>query len=251
MSVDRTLLVRGLEAIIYVSTEPVTFDHLEKVFAEDDVTRAELREGLDDLRRNYMGRGVELVEVGGGYQMRTSPDVGKFIARLERPRAIKLSQAALETLAIVAYRQPVTRADAEEVRGVDCGGVMRSLQERGLVRVVGKKDVPGRPLLYGTSNKFLEIFGLSSLTDLPTLRQIEEFAEKAEGIEVEEVFEHDNGNIHNGDNSGSTDNIGDNPGVDSGEEPEITADEGDIPELPLEKLPLETLEEIMDDLNDD
>jgi segregation and condensation protein B len=251
MSVDRTLLVRAIEAIIYVATEPVPFDRLEKVFAEDDVTHARLREALDDLKRTYMGRGVELVEVGGGYQMRTSPDVGPFIARLERPRAIKLSQAALETLAIVAYRQPATRADVEEVRGVDCGGVMRSLQERGLTRVVGKKDVPGRPLLYGTSNKFLEVFGLSSLTDLPTLRQIEEFAEKAEGIEVEEVFEHHNGNIHTDDNSGDSSNPGETPGDNPGDEPEIVADAADIPELPLEKPRQETLEEIMADLDGD
>jgi segregation and condensation protein B len=172
--VDRTFLIRVLEAILFVTTEPVPLQKLEKLFEADGVTVREIRDALDSLRRDYSGRGIEVLEVGGGYQMRTSPELGPFLVRLEMPRPTKLSQAALETLAIIAYRQPITRADVEEVRGVDCGAVARSLLERGLVRVVGKKDVPGRPLLYGTTKKFLEVFGLSSLTDLPTLRQIED-----------------------------------------------------------------------------
>lgn len=182
---DSTLLIRAIEAILYVSGDPVSLARLEAIFAPDEVEKPDLKEALAALRRHYMGRGVELQEVGGGYQLRTSPELGPILARLDMPRPVKLSQAALETLAIIAYRQPVTRADAEEVRGVDCGAVFRTMVERGLVRVVGKKDVPGRPMLYGTTRKFLEVFGLSSLTDLPTLRQIEELVVPSEEEEAE------------------------------------------------------------------
>ncbi len=181
---EKTKLIRALEAILFVTGEPLQLKRLEGVFEAEGVRAADIRQALDDLRRDYMGRGVEIHEVGGGYQMRTSPELGEYILRLDMPRPTKLSQAALETLAIIAYRQPVTRTEAEEVRGVDCGAVVRSLAERGLVKVVGKKEVPGRPLLYGTTKKFLEVFGLSSLTDLPTLRQIEELTGPDEDSEA-------------------------------------------------------------------
>lgn len=171
---EKTTLMRALEAILFVTGEPIHIKRLEDVFRDDGIKPSEIRQALLDLKRDYIGRGIEIQEIGGGYQMRTGEGLGQYILRLDMPRPTKLSQAALETLAIIAYRQPVTRTEAEEVRGVDCGGVVRSLAERGLIRVVGKKDVPGRPLLYGTTKKFLEVFGLSSLTDLPSLRQIEE-----------------------------------------------------------------------------
>lgn len=171
---DRLTLIRAIEAILFVSGEPVTLKRLEQAFTQDGVRYADVKAAMGDLARDYVGRGVEVVEISGGYQMRTSPDVAQHIIKMDAPRPTKLTQAAMETLAIIAYRQPVTRAEAEDVRGVDCGAVVRSLVERGLIRVVGKKDVPGRPLLYGTTKKFLEVFGLSSLVDLPTLRQIEE-----------------------------------------------------------------------------
>ena len=171
---ERTTLIRAIEAILFQSGDPVAEKRLLQAFEQDGVRAAELRAALSDLKRDYMGRGVEICEVGGGFQMRTSADMAQYILRLDAPKPHKLSQAAMETLAIIAYRQPVTRSEAEEVRGVDCGAVVRSLVERGLVRVVGKKEVPGRPLLYGTTKRFLEVFGLSSLTDLPTLRQIED-----------------------------------------------------------------------------
>ncbi len=171
---DRTTLIRAVEAILFVSCEPVPLRKFEEVFAPDGVEPRDVREALEALRRDFTGRGVELIEVGGGYQMRTSPELRPILARMEVVRPVKLTQAALETLAIIAYRQPLTRAEAEEVRGVDCGAVVRSLLDRGLIRVVGKKDMPGRPILYGTTRKFLEVFGLASLNDLPTLREIEE-----------------------------------------------------------------------------
>ncbi|TLN26431.1 SMC-Scp complex subunit ScpB [bacterium] len=186
---ERATLVKALEAIIFVSPEPVPFKRLLEIFEEENVTEAWLKEVLDSIKRDYSGRGIELCEVSGGWQFRTATDVGHFVSRLEMPRPSRLSQAALETMAIIAYRQPVTRTDVEEVRGVDSGAVVRNLMEKGLIRVVGKKDVPGRPLLYGTTRKFLEIFGLSTLSDLPTLKEIEELtAEKGEGDDSQQSF---------------------------------------------------------------
>ena len=117
--------------------------------------------------------GIELTRAAGGWRLRTDPALAPMVRRLWPSRAIRLSKAALEALSVVAYRQPCTRIEVEEVRGVDCGGVLKSLLERRLVRVVGRKDEPGRPLLYGTTSTFLELFGLPDLRALPTLRDLE------------------------------------------------------------------------------
>ncbi len=181
---DRSIVAKAVEAVLFASPEPVPLARLEQVFAPDGISRADLLDALRTLSEALGDRGIELREVAGGYQLRTRPEMAPFLARLEVPRPVRFSRAALETLAIVAYRQPVTRAEVEEVRGVDCGGVLRSLLEKGLVRILGKKDVPGRPLLYGTTRKFLEVFGLSSLTELPSLKEIGELLdERAEGVE--------------------------------------------------------------------
>ncbi len=184
MRVERSTVVKAVEAVLFASPEPVPLARLEQVFAPEGLSRADLVEALGALSETLEDRGIELREVAGGYQLRTRPEMAPFLSRLEVPRPVRFSRAALETLAIVAYRQPVTRAEVEEVRGVDCGGVLRSLLEKGLVRILGKKDVPGRPLLYGTTRKFLEVFGLSSLTELPSLKEIGELLdERGEGLE--------------------------------------------------------------------
>ena len=186
MRVDRETVVKAVEAVLFASPEPVPLARLEQVFAPEGLSRSDLVGALRALEDALADRGIELREVAGGYQLRTRPEMAPFLARLEVPRPVRFSRAALETLAIVAYRQPVTRAEVEEVRGVDCGGVLRSLLEKGLVRILGKKDVPGRPLLYGTTRRFLEVFGLSSLTELPSLKEIGEVLdERAEGVEGE------------------------------------------------------------------
>lgn len=180
---DPETLVRAVEALLFASPEPLPLPRLEEVFAPDGVEPDRVRDALEKLRTRCAGRGVELREVAGGYQLRTRPELAPWLARIEAPRAVRFSRPALETLAIVAYRQPVTRAELEEVRGVDCGGVLKSLLDRGLARILGKKDVPGRPLLYGTTRKFLEAFGLSSLGELPSLKDIEEvLAARGEGV---------------------------------------------------------------------
>lgn len=179
---DPEVLVRAVEALLFASPEPLPLSRLAEVFAPDGVEPDQVRDALGELGTRCAGRGVELREVAGGYQLRTRPELAPWLARLEAPRAVRFSRAALETLAIVAYRQPVTRAELEEVRGVDCGGVLKLLLDRGLARILGKKDVPGRPLLYGTTRKFLETFGLSSLGELPNLKDIEELlAARGEG----------------------------------------------------------------------
>jgi segregation and condensation protein B len=177
-------LMRVLEAVLFASAEPITLVKLQEVFAADGVDGTELKEAVWLLQQGYEGRGLELREVASGYQLRTRPELGPWLARLERQRPVRFSRASLETLSSVAYRQPVTRAEIEEVRGVDCGGVLKTLLDRNLVRIVGKKDVPGRPLLYGTTRTFLEVFGLESLGALPSLREIDQIlAEQDEGVE--------------------------------------------------------------------
>ena len=156
------------EAALFAANRPLTLDELDGLDA--DAGSADVRTALEELREHYDfdGHAVEIVELGGGYQILTRP---AFAAAVERAQAMhrqpKLSAATLETLATISYRQPVGRAEIEEIRGVNSGGVLRTLQERGLIEVVGRSEALGRPLLYGTTALFLETLGLNDLTDLP------------------------------------------------------------------------------------
>ena len=127
---------------------------------------------LAELVAEYHPRGLRLDEVAGGFVFRTSPVFAPFVREQVAKKPVKMSRAQIETLAIVAYRQPVTRPEVDEVRGVDSGAVLKSLLEREMVRIIGKKDEPGRPMLYGTTQTFLQVFSLKSLRDLPTLRDV-------------------------------------------------------------------------------
>ena len=164
-----------IESLLFAADEPLSIDRLKKIIT--DAKPQELREALDELRADYEARqgGFYLKEVANGYQIRTRPDYKEYIKRLLQPRPQRLSKAALETLAIIAYKQPVIRSDVEHIRGVDCGGVLRVLLERQFIRVLGRKDIPGRPLIYATTKRFLEVFDLKNLKDLPTPKEIEEF----------------------------------------------------------------------------
>ncbi len=170
---------RIAEALILASPEPISLARLVSLIPRCKPALA--RELVDDLNAEYIkrGRAFEIWEVAGGYQLRTLPEFASYVKQIQPDRPLRLSQASLETLAIVAYRQPVTRAEVESVRGVDVGAVMRGLLERRLVRIAGHREVPGRPLLYATSRRFLEVFGLVRIEDLPSLRDLEEF--KVEG----------------------------------------------------------------------
>jgi segregation and condensation protein B len=134
------------------------------------------------------GRGLQLVEVAGGFQLVTRPDYAPWIKRLDRARSVpKLSRSALESLAIIAYKQPIVRTDIEQIRGVETSSVLRTLLERKLVRMVGRKDSPGRPILYGTTKTFLQHFGLRDLSELPPLREFTELGESEQAsLPVEE-----------------------------------------------------------------
>jgi segregation and condensation protein B len=162
-----------LESLIFSAEAALSTDRLCELLPEFE--RDEIKSALAEMLACHRERvgGFELVEVAGGWQFRTRTAFHGYITRHIKTRTAKFSQSALETLAIIAYRQPVTRAEVEHLRGVDCGGVLKSLLEKHLVRILGKKDIPGRPLIYGTSKEFLEIFGLKDLKSLPTLKEIQ------------------------------------------------------------------------------
>jgi len=164
------------EALILASPEPIPLARLSSLIPRCQPALA--RALVNELNSEYAerGRAFEIWEVAGGFQLRTLPAFAPYIQASQPERPLRLSHAALETLAVVAYRQPVTRAEIEHVRGVDAGAVLRSLLERHLVRIAGHREVPGRPLLYATGRRFLEVFGLARIEDLPTLRDLAELA---------------------------------------------------------------------------
>jgi len=161
-------LVRIIESLIFVSRQPVTTRALARAA---HMRSAEVEEAVREIREAYAPRGMALEEVAGGWQFRTIPEAAEAIKRLLKSKPVRLTRASLEVLAIVAYRQPCTRAEVDHIRGVDSSGVVKFLMERGFVKIIGKKEEPGRPFLYATTAHFLEFFSLSKLQDLPPLRE--------------------------------------------------------------------------------
>ena len=164
---------RVLEAALLATSEPMTLADLKKLFDEqfDDETWRTL---LDDLRRDWSQRGVELVQLATGWRFQTRPEYQAYIDRLKTEKAPKYSRAVMETLAIIAYRQPVTRGDIEDIRGVAVSpNILKTLEGRGWIDTVGHRDAPGRPALYATTRSFLDDLGLRSLAELPPLTEIE------------------------------------------------------------------------------
>ncbi|MHC4605951.1 MAG: SMC-Scp complex subunit ScpB [Planctomycetota bacterium] len=165
-------LKKQIEALLFASDEPLSLNRLHSILP--DSKPAEIRTALEALGSDCADRAVSLKEIANGYQLLTDPDHAGIIAGLRKARSErKLSNAALETLAIVAYRQPVKRADVEAVRGVQSGEILRALLERGLIRIAGRENVPGNPILYGTSDEFLRVFGLASVKDLPKPEEVQ------------------------------------------------------------------------------
>ena len=172
-----------LEALLFVSGEPVPAARLASVIGT--VSKAEVEQALKSLKTqlDQEGRGIQLVQVAGGYRLVTKADCAPWLKRLDKAKAAqKLSRSALESLAIIAYKQPLVRAEIEEIRGVETSGVLRTLLERKLVRIVGRKEVPGRPIMYGTTKFFLEHFGLQDLGQLPPLREFKELGEAEQAM---------------------------------------------------------------------
>lgn len=177
----------AIEGLLFVSGEPMSVDRLTQVLEGADKER--VLTALTDLEVAYRqsDRGLQIVQMAGGYQMVTRPEIAPWLRRLEWMKsATRLSKPSLETLAIVAYRQPVTRPEIEQIRGVDCAGVIKTLMERRLVRIMGRKEVAGRPMMYGTTREFLNYFGLSDLSALPTLKEFP--SAPAEGLLEGEEF---------------------------------------------------------------
>jgi segregation and condensation protein B len=176
-SVSEQHLRTVLESLVFASDHPITVAELAKI------TRAEARDVrrlLNELKTDYVPRGIHLDEVAGAWLFRSAPGNAPFVRELLQAKPVRLSRAQVETLAIVAYRQPITRPEVDEVRGVDTGSALKILLERDLVRTIGRREEPGRPLLYGTTRYFLEFFGLRSLRDLPMLREYTELSEESQ-----------------------------------------------------------------------
>jgi segregation and condensation protein B len=176
-----------LESLLLVSEQPLSLEKAGQVLG--GLSRDSVREAVRILQAKYPpdSSGILVEEVAKGIQLRTNPANQEYVRRLFDIKPPRFSRAALETLSIIAYKQPVTRLEIEQIRGVDCAGSLKTLMERRLVKVVGKKDVIGRPFLFGTSREFLEVFGLGSLSDLPSMRDIEEFLSAATGGVVPET----------------------------------------------------------------
>jgi segregation and condensation protein B len=197
-TIDGRELKAILEAVLFVSPEPVPVARLVSILGT--VSKAEVVQALGILTHDLDqdGRGIQLVQIAGGYRLVTKQEYGPWLKRMDKAKAAqKLSRSALESLAIIAYKQPLVRSEIEEIRGVETSGVLRTLCERKLVRIVGRKDVPGRPIMYGTTKFFLEHFGLQDLSQLPPLREFKELGEseqallpiEEESLEVVETYE--------------------------------------------------------------
>ena len=164
-----------LESLLLVSAEPLSFEKIRQLLG--GISRAESREVVRILQEKHPpgSSGILVEEVAKGLQFRTNPANQEHVRKLFDAKPPRFSRAALETLSIIAYKQPATRQEIEQIRGVDCAGALKTLMERRLVKVAGKKDVPGKPFLFGTTREFMEVFSLGSLSDLPSMREIEEF----------------------------------------------------------------------------
>lgn len=177
---DREYIKKIVETLIFITDKPLSVKKIVELIDLPEVNEKLVEELISELQTEYLQRSaIEIRQVAEGYQMATKPEFSEYVRRLYKDRTmLRLSPAAVETLAIIAYRQPITKAEIEETRGVDCTAVLETLLERKLIKIVGRKEVVGRPLLYGTTQEFLKYFGLSSLSDLPPLEQfIEENVE--------------------------------------------------------------------------
>jgi len=191
--VEEERLKSILASLLFAAGEPVSVARLAAVF--DDVPRATVQKALAAMAAEYAAenRGIVIDEVAGGYQMRTPKGHASYVRKLLAARPPRLSRPLMETVAIIAYRQPITRPEIEQLRGVDTGGVLETLLEKRLVKIAGRKDAPGRPMVYETTSEFLELFGLRDLESLPDLsefREIERAVEQANTGPVEGIETH-------------------------------------------------------------
>ncbi len=163
-----------VESLLFAASEPLTARQIHALLPGRDLR--DIKDVLDELKTEYDGmkRSFVLREVASGYQFRTRPVFSPYISKMLSSTPSRLSRAALETVAIIAYKQPIIRQEIERLRGVDVGGILRMLLKKGLIRIVGRKPLPGRPIIYGTTGRFLEVFDLKDLSSLPSLKEIED-----------------------------------------------------------------------------
>jgi segregation and condensation protein B len=182
---EKEKLTAIIEALIFASEKPLKIKYIEQVMSIIDLGDVTISGLVEELKNKLVSedRGIELTEVAEGWQFRTKPQFAEWIKRLNTVKPSKLSQPAMETLAIVAYRQPTTRAEIDYVRGVDSGGVIKTLLDKRLIKIVGKKELPGRPLVYGTTQEFLEVFGLKDISALPNIQDIKQISSAEEELE--------------------------------------------------------------------
>ena len=201
-----------LESLLFVADAPLSAEQIQTAVPEAD--RELVTQSLRALKEEYEMRqgGFLIHEVAGGFQFRTRPEYKEWIRQLLQPRPPKLSKSAMETLAIIAYRQPILRSEVEQIRGVNSGNSIRLLLERKLIRVLGRREVPGRPLVYATTQKFLETFDLKDLKDLPSLKEIDDLESKSGKPRQQEIV------------FGQAEEIRNEDDTDVGEEREIDED---------------------------
>jgi len=178
-----------IEALIFASDTPLALEKICMILS--DVEKKEIKEAFEKIVLEYNERqgGIYLQEVAGGFQFRTRPELGPWVKKLKSTKPHSLSPQAMETLAIVAYKQPIVKSEIESIRGVDVGAPLKGLLDKKLIRIVGRKDVPGKPIIYGTTRKFLEVFNLKDLMDLPNLRELKELNQQQDLVEQEIVEE--------------------------------------------------------------
>ena len=174
-----------IEALIFASDTPLALEKICMILS--GVEKSEIKEAFEKIVLEYNERqgGICLQEVAGGFQFRTRPELSPWVKKLKSSKPHSLSPAAMETLAIVAYKQPIVKSEIESIRGVDVGAPLKGLLDKKLIRIVGRKDVPGKPIIYGTTRKFLEVFNLKDLMDLPNLRELKELNQQQELVEQE------------------------------------------------------------------
>ena len=171
-----------VDALIFASDTPLSIQKIKQITEEvsrEQVPAGDIREVIEELNKDNRDRqrGFYLQEVAGGFQFRTRPNYASWVKKLKKSKPFRLTQSTMETLAIIAYRQPITRAEVEKIRGVDSGGIVKNLLERNVIKIMGRKNIPGRPFLLGTTKRFLETFGLEKLSDMPTLQEFENMDE--------------------------------------------------------------------------
>ena len=185
-----------VEALLLSASRPLSIEEIEKVFVENQPSRDEIRKSLKEIEEDCFNRGIELKKVSTGFRLQVKQDLSNYVSKLWEERPQKFSKATLETLSLIAYKQPITRGEIEDVRGVTVGTqLMRGLMERGWVKIVGQRDVPGRPSLYATTKDFLDYFGLQHLRELPDLPELPDLKSLELELPIEETDQQEDNQV--------------------------------------------------------